>query len=219
VATIAPITRQPPHQLDAVNEFNKWLKEVAPNWGANCHIVDINAVLSNSDGTPNEKLLADGCHPNQAGYDLLGEAWGNAVEDLVSKGTLKKDTPATLEASLFALPAGKQSPIPGVGSISPSTSAAAAGSTLTISGNVTAGNCRMTAPVLTIQLTGDKKPSVAAEPTQTLGNIAPHATVPFKIEIKVPGNCDAGGYCIGAAAKSPEGTAAITYGPKVNVTK
>ena len=67
----------------------------------------------------------------------MAKAWSDAIEGLVTNGTLKKDAPAAFGDS-FALPTGKQSPTPGVGNVHISADGSRAGAAMTLSASVNA---------------------------------------------------------------------------------
>jgi lysophospholipase L1-like esterase len=61
--------------------------------GFNITLVDPFSQFVNSDGSDNLSLFADGVHPNQAGYNVLGQTWAAA---LLSGKDLKVIGPVTL---------------------------------------------------------------------------------------------------------------------------
>jgi lysophospholipase L1-like esterase len=212
-----PPTIKEPRQNETAVEFNKWLRAQAPAWGPKCHLVDLDALFLNADGSTNAKLLPDGIHPSREGYEAMGAAWGKAVQDLVAKGTLPKEPPSAPSGS-FEPPTGNQSPIPGI-SVAVAPLNAAAGATIVVSGSVAAGNNLLTAPVVSFSLGDGKHQAATLAESVTLANIAPHKSVPFKMEFKLPQNLEPGTYFLGATAKAPEGGALIRFGPKITVAK
>ncbi len=218
ISTVLPMAKEP-RQNETVIEFDKWLKSEAPSWGPKCRLVDICQLFLNADGSANTKLLADGIHPNKGGYDVMAEAWSKAIEELVAKGDLKKEAPVSLDG-VFEPAKDKESPTPSINSGRAEPATAAAGASITVSGTVSAGNNRLTAPVVTFSLTDGKTPTpVPITETVTLSNILPHKSAPLKINIKLPVNLAAGSYFISIKAKAPECEAKITYGPKITVAK
>ena len=219
LGTVLPITRSPARQNEVVVEFNQWLKTQAPAWGTRCHLVDLYPLFLNADGSINGKLLPDGVHPDQTGYNLMGEAWSKAIAEVVNHGELKKEAPAVVDGKLFAAASGKQSLVPVISELKVEPLRVAAGAVITVSGTCTSGNRQLSSPVVTCTISGGKGPAQALTPTLTLPAMAPHATVPFKLEIKLPEKLPAGVYFTGVNVKAAEGGGGITFGPKVTIAQ
>ncbi len=218
LGTILPITRQPARQNEAVLEFNTWLKAQVAAWGPKCHLVDLYPLFLNPDGSINAKLLPDGVHPDQNGYNLLGDAWSKAVEELAAKGTLKKTAPAAADKS-FEAATSKQSTIPVVTGAKLEPLTAAPGTAFTVSGTITAGNNRLMAPVVTFALGDGKQTPTPLAEAVTLPDLPPHQNAPFKVLCKVPQTLESGTYFLSVTAKAPEGSALLRFGPKITVGK
>ena len=181
IGNVLPITRMPATQNEQVIAFNAWLKSNLSNFGPKCQLVDLYSLFLKPDGSIDAHLLSDGVHPTQAGYDLMGKAWADPIEALATSGTLKKEAPAPF-TDAFALPTGKQSPLPGLGNTRISPATAAAGTAMTLTGTLYNGNNALTAPVVAFTLTDAKNHVMEGitEPTSTtLPNLAPHGSAPI----------------------------------------
>lgn len=219
VGTVLPITRQPASQNDQVVTFNTWLKANIGSFGTNCHLVDLYAAFLQDDGTPNAKLLGDGVHPTDAGYDIMARTWSDMILALTEQGVVSKQaiTPAV---PTYAFPTGKQSSIPGVNNSHVDPATAAAGATLTFSATITAGNNALTAPVVEFSLRDPKGNPLpgATSASVTLGNLAPHAEVTAQATLTVPAGLAPGAYDIAVDVKANEGTAHNGFTAKVTIS-
>ena len=220
LGTVLPVTRQPARQNDVVVEFNKWLKTAVPTWGPKCHLVDLYPLFLTPDGSINTTFLPDGVHPDQNGYNVLGDAWSKAIEALVAKGILKKEAPKAPGNPFEAATSG-QTTIPVAHGATATPLNATAGASIAFSSSIIAGNNQLTAPVATLYL-GDgihMHQLIYLTESVTLPNIPPHKTQPFKMEFKVPQTIEPGTYWVGSIVKAPEGTVEHRFGPKITVTK
>jgi hypothetical protein len=216
---VLPVTRQPATQNDQVLGFNKWLNDNLSSFGSKCTLVDLYAKFTKPDGSPDPSLLGDGVHPNQHGYDIMGNAWFDAIQALVNSGALKKEMPAA-PVDTFALPTDKQSPIPGFNALHISPATAATGTTMTITGSLVAGNNALTTPVVAYTLKDSKGVDITRSlpPTVTLANVPPHGEGPLLITFKLPDTAIPGVYDLGVTLNAPEGSTIVRFGGKLTVS-
>jgi lysophospholipase L1-like esterase len=220
IGTVLPITGMPATQNETVIAFDAWLKSSVSNFGPKCQLVDLYSRFLKPDGSVDAHLLGDGIHPTQAGYDIMGKAWSDAIETLAADGALKKDVPSPLGSS-FALPTGKQSPIPTLGNIRASPATATPGAVMTIAATLSAGNNALTAPVVAFTLKdakGRALEGITVPTSPALSNLAPHGEAPLTFNFKLPDKIESGAYDIGMTETAAEGSAIVRYGGKITVS-
>jgi GDSL-like Lipase/Acylhydrolase family len=220
IGTVLPITRQPTTQNDQAIAFNAWLKANLTSFGSKCQLVDLYSLFLKPDGSINAALLSDDVHPTQAGYDIMGKAWADAIVALAANGTLKKDAPTPFGAA-FALPADRQSSVPGLSNTRIAPATATPGTAMTLTGTLAAGNNALTAPVVAFTLKDAKGHPVEGitEPASiTLANLAPHANAPITFAFKLPDKIAPGVYDVGMTETAAEGSALVRFGGKVTVS-
>jgi lysophospholipase L1-like esterase len=84
VATITPL----PFAQQTVDKFNSEIPAIVKsraNQGKKVAIVSLSAVQATD--------LADGVHPNDAGYVKMADAWFKGIEDAAAKGWIKDPIP------------------------------------------------------------------------------------------------------------------------------
>jgi len=219
--TILPITRLPAAQNETVIAFNQWLKTYIPTLGPKVHLVDLYSLFLKPDGSINSSLLADGVHPSQAGYDIMGEAWSRSIQDLIANGSLKKETPAPYGPS-FVLPAGNQSPIPRFGGVTLTPPAITPGAAITLSSSLVAGNNALTNSVVTMAVKDSANheiPLTGSTSPLTIPALKPHESSPFKITAPLPQALQPGTYFFSIESNAPEGSAINRFAAKIIITK
>jgi lysophospholipase L1-like esterase len=77
-----------PNARPAVNgqlvRYNQWLKCYVTNYG-NCVLVDTYAEFVTNGVIKTGYLLGDGTHPTQTGYEVLGNAWAEALKPCIAQ--------------------------------------------------------------------------------------------------------------------------------------